>query len=58
MVSHLARHTVRETQRDSGDSVQVKEVRSHCLGGIVYPSWFTIEGKMPSCDHEDFLKPI
>lgn len=31
---------------------------SHCLGGIVYPSGFIIEEKMPSCDHEDFLKPI
>lgn len=59
MVSTLAIHTVQwEIQWHSGDSVHVEEVRSHYMGYIGYSFWLTVEGKMPSCDYGDFLKPI
>lgn len=59
MVSALARHTVQwKIQWDSADAVQVEEVRNHCMSCTVYSFWFTNEGKMPSCDYGDFLKPI
>lgn len=59
MVSTSARHTVQwEIQGDSGDSAQTEEVRSHCMGCIIYSFWFTNEGQMPSCDYGDFLKLV
>lgn len=59
MVSYLERHTIQwEIQWDNGDSVKAKKVRSHCMGCIIYPSWFTNEGKMPPSDYADFLKPM